>query len=320
MIVVWRVTEVCNLACAFCAYDRRLRRVRRSADPQAIRAFGAVLADYQQSSGDPMLVSWLGGEPLRWAPLTELTRHFRDELGLHLSTTTNGTTLAERGMREHLLAYYRELTVSVDAIGIAHNQLRGWSGGFGAIRAGVKALVAERGASALKLRANVVLMRDTIGGFPALCDELARWGIDEITFNQLGGRDRPEFYPANRLLPAQIDALRAELPELASRLASGGVRLAGGDAYLERFAATARGEAWAVENCRAGERFLFIDERGLAAPCSFTSDEYGIPIAAIASADAIRSLPAEFARQRLKQRPGACRDCHSTQVFAKFAA
>ena len=320
MIVVWRVTEVCNLACPFCAYDRRARRIRNSADPQAIRAFGAVLAEYQQASGDPVLVSWLGGEPLRWAPLADLTRHFRDDLALHLSTTTNGTTLHERSVRKHVLDYYRELTVSVDAIGDTHDRLRGWPGGFEAIRDGVKALVTERGTNALKLRANVVLMRETIGGFSALCEELAGWGIDEITFNQLGGRDRPEFYPANRLLPAQIDALRAQLPQLASRLADRGVRLAGGDAYLDRFAATARSEARAVENCRAGERFLFIDERGLAAPCSFTSDECGIPIAGITSADAIRSLPAEFARRRLPHRPSACRDCHSTQVFAKFAA
>ncbi len=320
MIVVWRVTEVCNLACAFCAYDRRVHRTRRSADAKAIRAFGAVLAKYQRASGDPVLVSWLGGEPLRWAPLAELTRHFHDDLGLHLSTTTNGTTLQERETRRHLLDYYRELTVSVDAIGGTHDRLRGWPGGFGAIRAGVKALAAERGTSALKLRANVVLMRETIGEFPALCDELAGWGIDEITFNQLGGRDRPEFYPANRLLPVQIGALRDVLPGLASRLACRRVKLAGGDAYLDRFAATARGEAWPVEDCRGGERFLFVDERGLAAPCSFTSDEYGIPIDEITSGNAIRSLPAEFARRRMISRPAACRDCHSTQVFAKFAA
>jgi MoaA/NifB/PqqE/SkfB family radical SAM enzyme len=266
------------------------------------------------------MVSWLGGEPLLWAPLPELTRYFHNDLGLHLSTTTNGTTLRQSEVREHLAAHYRELTVSVDAIGGAHDRLRGWPGGFAGIRDGVKALARERGSAALKLRANVVLMRATITAFPELCEELATWGIDEITFNQLGGRDRPEFFPANRLLPAQVDALRAELPDLAKRLAARGVRLAGGDAYLDRFAASARGEPWRVDDCRAGERFLFIDERGFAAPCSFTAEECGIPIAEITSADALRSLPAEFARRRMARLPAACRDCHSTQVFAKFAA
>src|SRR5688572_19047034 len=69
MIVVWRVTERCNLSCAFCAYDRRVRRPRQDADPASILAFGAVLADYQHRTGDSVLVSWLGGEPLIWPPL-----------------------------------------------------------------------------------------------------------------------------------------------------------------------------------------------------------------------------------------------------------
>jgi len=320
MIVVWRVTEVCNLACAFCAYDRRARRPRRNADPQAIRDFGAVLAKLQQTSGDRVLVSWLGGEPLLWAPLADLTRHFHEDLGLGISTTTNGTTLHLPQTRAHILAHYRELTVSVDALREAHDRLRGWPGGFSAIRAGVNALVAERGDAPLKLRANVVLMRDTIAGFGALCEELASWGINEITFNQLGGRDRPEFYPANRLLLAQVETLREELPDLTARLSLRGVRLAGGNHYLDRFAASARGEAWPMEDCCPGERFLFIDENGLAAPCSFTSEECGVPISEITTPAALRVLPAEFARRRLARRPAACRDCHSTQVFAKFAA
>jgi MoaA/NifB/PqqE/SkfB family radical SAM enzyme len=93
MVVVWRVTERCNLACKFCGYDRELTRPRNDADPQLVRSLGSVLAEYQRATGDSVLVSWLGGEPLLWAHLANLTRTFREDYRLRISTTTNGTCL-----------------------------------------------------------------------------------------------------------------------------------------------------------------------------------------------------------------------------------
>ena len=68
MIVLWRVTERCNLACGFCAYDRRVRRGRESAAAETVLRFARVLGDWQRSSGERVLLSWLGGEPLHWPP------------------------------------------------------------------------------------------------------------------------------------------------------------------------------------------------------------------------------------------------------------
>ena len=192
MIIVWRVTQTCNLSCPFCGFDRRLRRVRRNADVETVARFGAVLSDYQRATGDSVLVSWMGGEPLLWPPLRELTEHFTRRLGVRVSTTTNGTPLASAAVREHIAEHYSELTVSVDGLGAVHDDLRGWRGGFAHLRRVIPMLVAERqtrGRGPL-LRVNVVLMRDTISGFERLSSELADWGIDEITFNQLGGDDR----------------------------------------------------------------------------------------------------------------------------------
>ena len=120
------------------------------------------------------------------------------------------------------------MTVSVDGLRDFHDAVRGWRGGWEKLRAGVRALVAARAhaGAPLKLRANVVLMRDNLAQFAALCDALAGWGIDEITFNQLGGRDRPEFFPAHRLTAADVAALRDALPALRASLAARGVRCA----------------------------------------------------------------------------------------------
>ncbi|HEX8906817.1 MAG TPA: radical SAM protein, partial [Longimicrobiaceae bacterium] len=312
----------CNLACPFCAYDRRLQRPRATADPARVAEFGAVLADYQRATGDRVLVSWLGGEPLLWPPLAALTERFAGDFSLRVSTTTNGTPLASAAVRAHVAEHYAELTVSVDGLAPTHDRLRGWVGGWEKMRSAVAALVTERAVRGcdLRLRANVVLMRDTLAELEPLCHELAEWGLDEITFNQLGGNDRPDFFPAHRLRPEDGDWLAINLPRIRAEMAERGVTLAGGDGYLRRIRASTRGERIAVADCGPGEQFLFVDERGMCAPCSFTAGAYGIPLAEIGSAEALLRLRARFAEARRLRRAAPCDDCHSTHVFEKFAA
>src|SRR4051794_13943018 len=112
LIVVWRITERCNLGCAFCAYSRTLERTRSEADPVEMRRFGKVLADFQQATGQRVLISWLGGEPLLWSALGEVSEYFTGTLGLALSTTTNGTALAKPRIRGLLATHFSEITVS----------------------------------------------------------------------------------------------------------------------------------------------------------------------------------------------------------------
>jgi MoaA/NifB/PqqE/SkfB family radical SAM enzyme len=320
MIVVWRVTEQCNLSCPFCGYDRRVRRVRRNADVATVMAFGAVLADYQRATGDRVLVSWLGGEPLLWPPLRALTEYFTSRLGLRVSTTTNGTSLGSAAVRAHISEHYAELTVSVDGIGRVHDDLRGWRGGFARLTRDVPMLIAERDARGHgpRVRVNVVLMRGTVTAFEALCDEVADWGIDEITFNQLGGQDRPEFLPAHRLEPRDVEWLSANIGRMRERLAQRGVRLSGGADYIRRLRATADGHRLPILDCAPGERFLFIDESARLAPCSFTEGEYGIPVQEIDTWQAVLHLRQRFSEMRVASRAACCDDCHSTHVFEKF--
>jgi MoaA/NifB/PqqE/SkfB family radical SAM enzyme len=317
MIVVWRVVDSCNLACPFCAFDRRLPFARTCADPAEILRFARVLADHRARTGGDVMVSWLGGEPLLWQPLADLTLALR-ALGLDISATTNGTTLGSADVRRHLCDAYRELTISVDGFSAFHDPMRGWRGGFAKLRAWVPRLAraARACGSPLRLRANVVLMRQNVGSFPALCEELAGWGIREITFNQLGGRDRPEFYPAHRLRPQDVETLAAQLPRIRSRLS--GAILIGGENYLARISTSARDERNPVEDCRPGESFLFIDETGRISPCSFTSLDYGVDVRSVRTAADLAALPSRFRQQRLARRSVQCDDCLSTQVCDKF--
>ena len=320
MIVVWRVTTRCNLSCPFCAYDRTLPFARSHASPETIRTFLGVLADYQDRHDDPVLVSWLGGEPLLWPALSALTIH-ATALGLRVSATTNGTTLGSDSVRRHVLDHYSELTVSLDAAGPAHDSLRGSPGLFAALRANVSSLASARLASsrALKLRINTVLLRSTIGEFPALVREIAGWGVDELTFNALGGRDRPEYFSAHRPLPEQLARFAAQLPALRAECAPHGLTLAGSPAYLDRLHSASADTPRPVVDCHPARRFLFIDEHGRVSPCSFTTDTLSTSITELRTAADIAALPLHFSAARTARRPRVCDDCPSTQVFDKFA-
>jgi MoaA/NifB/PqqE/SkfB family radical SAM enzyme len=261
-------------------------------------------------------VSWLGGEPLQWPPLAALAVSFR-ELGLALSVTTNGTALGAPAVREHLLDHYAEVTVSVDGLGSLHDEVRAWPGGFAFLRRAVTALAAEksRRGQGPRVRVNTVLMRDNVGSFETLCLELAGWGIEEITWNALGGNERPEFYAAHRLRPVDVTRIAAALPRLRAALAGRGVRLLGGPRYLERMEATSESRTLPVADCGAERRFLFVSLEGRVAPCSFTANDIGLPLGSI---DTVSGLAGRLHDARLGARPRACDDCHSTQVFGKF--
>lgn len=318
MIILWRLTTLCNLACRFCAYDRTVPQPRVHMPAVEVQRVAGLFADYHQRTGYPVLLSWLGGEPLLWPGLLPLSQRLRQQ-GLRISMTSNGTRAWQDGAAPALAEAFDEITFSIDAPGALHDALRGWPGGARKLERAIRALARQRGARAApRLRANVVLMHATVEHFPALCLQLAEWGVDEITFNQLGGRDRPLFHRQQALTVADVAQLRLQLPALVQRLAGRGVRLHAHDAYLDRFQASARGIALPMAECEARRPTLFIDEQGRIGACSFTVDTHAIASSDLRQVEDIGTLRERLRQQRRERPATVCNDCPSTQVFAKF--
>jgi len=316
LVVVWRVTTRCNLSCGFCAYDRSLPFPRHDTDEASALRWGESLAALARERPGGVHVSFLGGEPLLWEPLGRVARHLVS-LGLSLGITSNGVGLARPALRELVLDCFDELTLSIDGVGSRHDDVRGWPGGYQRLSTTITEIASEkqRRGKGPRLRVNVVLMRENIGEFAELARAVAGLGVAELTFNRLGGRDRPEFFAAHRLEPDQLQRLERDLPKLRQELAHFGLSLRGGGAYLERLLSLERAEPVAVASCEPGQRFLFIDEHGRAAPCSHTLERYGE-----LAERSLSELPRRFlARQRMT-RAEVCDDCPSTQVFEKFEA
>lgn len=315
-VVLWRVMDQCNLACPFCAYDRRLAFPRRSANPAEVARMIDLLAAWQDQSGRPLVLSWLGGEPTLWPALSEMSLRAA-QAGLRQSLTTNGTTLGSAEIRQLLAGRMAEVTISVDAMGNMHGALRGWRGAFDKLAEWVPHLVTDA-KGGLRLRANVVLMRQTIAEFPELCAALAGWGVRTITFNQLGGRDRPEFYPEHRLRPEDIALFAKQLPALRKSMPD--VQILGGEAYVGRIISSTANEPLPISGCRVAEDFLFIDEVGQIAPCAFVGDHFSTTTGDLRSTDDLFALTRHICTRQRADPAAACRNCMSTQQFSKFAA
>lgn len=62
LVVSWCVMDTCNLACSFCAYDKRLAFPRSVAFSAELSRMIKLFAEFQNSSGRKVLLSWLGAE------------------------------------------------------------------------------------------------------------------------------------------------------------------------------------------------------------------------------------------------------------------
>ena len=264
------------------------------------------------------MVSWLGGEPLLWPQLSRVSEILYGELSLSLGITTNGMRLHLPEVCSLLARRFEQLTVSIDGFADFHDRVRQAPGSFAHIRSALKDYLAHHAPPDQVVRVNTVLMRGNIDQFETFCEEIASWGVRELSWNQLGGNDRPEFYPANRLLPEQVRTFATKLPSIRARMKSMGLRIVGSEQYLRRIEATAENRLIAVADCDPGDTFLFIDEQFRASPCSFTSQAYGIPLDQFESAESVARLPSLYRQLREKERASPCADCHATHVYSKF--
>ena len=312
LIVLWRVFTFCNLDCAFCGYARSEKIPRVAVPFSEIERVGSLIADYQQTTGTQVLVSWLGGEPLLWPDVRKASQVYRS-LGLKVSLTTNGTTLGQPEVQRLVLENLSEVTISLDIHGPTHDEYRGRET-FAAIVAATRQLVALRNQwqAPLRIRINAILMRDNVqfvSAFIALLDEI---GVDEVTFNELGGIERPAFWRSHRLEPQHVDLFVQQLAHAAPER----LRIVAAPLYLERLRASAEGRKLAATSCQAIGRFLFVNEQGLTGPCPFIVDRVGRSIATVRTAQELFALANDFSRA---QGDGPCLDCKSTFNFGKFA-
>ncbi|MBN2711387.1 MAG: radical SAM protein [Planctomycetes bacterium] len=210
-IVVWNITQQCNLRCLHC-YSHSSENIRASWDDlEKGYAFIDSLADY----GVPVLL-FSGGEPLFHPHLFEWVAHARAKK-LHVVISTNGTLISEEKAARLKELNVDYVGVSLDGLEKVNDRFRGKAGAFREALTGIR----NCRAAGLKVGLRFTITahnKDDLGG---VFDLLVEEDIPRACFYHLAYAGRGGAMQDADLTPqetrAAIDLLVARTRELYRR-------------------------------------------------------------------------------------------------------
>jgi len=174
-IVVWNVTNRCNLACEHCYIRAEDRNYANELTTEEAKAFITDVAEMQC----PVLL-FSGGEPLVRADVYELSAFARDN-GLRPVLSTNGTLITPAVAAKLKDAGIEYVGVSVDGLPETHDRFRGRKGAFDEALAGIR----NADAAGLKTGARFTAHEGNAAELAELLDLVAERGIPRFCLYHL---------------------------------------------------------------------------------------------------------------------------------------
>ncbi|RDZ48301.1 radical SAM/SPASM domain-containing protein [Haloferax sp. Atlit-19N] len=168
-VLIWEVTQACDLACDHCRADATPARH----PDELTTAEGTRLLDQAREFGPGQLVVLSGGDPLARSDLVDLVEYGTD-MGLRMTLTPSGTSsLTSETVAALADAGVKRMALSLDgATAASHDAFRGEGGSFEQTVAAARA-AREAG---LPLQINTTVCAETVDELPALCDLVADLG------------------------------------------------------------------------------------------------------------------------------------------------
>ena len=270
MLVIWEVTQACDLACVHCRASAQPERHPQELSTQE----GFRLLDEIRSFGEPLMV-FTGGDPLKRPDLYDLIR-YSVSLGLRTNVTPSATPLLTADAIENFKeAGISRLAISLDGPDAAtHDDFRGIPGTFD------RALFALRHARDIGLdtQLQTTVTRRNMARLPELA-EIARevrtrmWSLFFliVTGRALEGDD---------LDAAEYEQVFGFMYEL-SKTAPFGIKTTEAMHYrryvAQRIKAehgateneNAKGVAWRTAGVSDGKGFVFVSHTGEIFPSGF---------------------------------------------------
>ncbi|MFA9518274.1 radical SAM protein [Halopenitus sp. H-Gu1] len=266
VVLIWEVTQACELACRHCRADARPAR-----HPDELStAEGKALLEDAASFGEGQLVVLSGGDPLAREDLLELISYGTD-LGLRMTITPSGTrSLTPERVEELSNAGIERMAVSLDgATRESHDAFRG-EASFADTVAAAEAAAAE----GLPLQINTTVCADTVGELPAIRERVRDLGavLWSVFFLVPVGRGRV----LDPIAPERAEAVMEWLGEVA-REERFGVKTT--EAPFFRRVELQSGENTTAPRRRAGitagRGFAFVSHTGEVYPSGFLPESAG---------------------------------------------
>lgn len=192
-VVVWNVTQRCNLHCIHCYSSSKNREYPNELTTEEGRNLLRDLADF----GVPTVL-FSGGEPLMRPDLLELAEYAR-EIRLRTVLSTNGTLIDSTSAERVVAAGFSYVGISLDGLAGVHDKMRGQKGAF---EASVRALRALRDLG-MRVGVRFTMHKGNVDQLPAIFDLLEEEQIDRCCIYHLAYSGRGERIKSLDLEPAE---------------------------------------------------------------------------------------------------------------------
>lgn len=174
-VVVWNITQACNLRCVHC-----YARAKAAGGPDELTTDeGLALIDDLAEFGSPVML-FSGGEPLMRPDLTSLIKRAVRN-GMRAVISTNGTLITpdKAGELKDLGLSY--VGISLDGLAEVNDRFRGVTGAFDQAVAGIR----NCRAAGLKVGLRFTINKRNAAEIPAIFSLLEDLGIPRICFYHL---------------------------------------------------------------------------------------------------------------------------------------
>lgn len=175
-VVVWNMTQRCNLKCVHC-YAHAVEPSNHK-DPISTDQAKAMIDDLAQFGAPVILFS--GGEPLVREDLVELAKYATSK-GMRAVISTNGTLITKAKARELKEVGLSYVGISLDGAEAVHDKFRGVTGSYKQALKGVENCQAE----GLKVGLRFTINKRNASEIPHLFDLIEALEVPRICFYHL---------------------------------------------------------------------------------------------------------------------------------------
>ena len=174
-VVVWNMTQACNLKCVHCYAHAKAR----GGPDELTTDQGKRMIEDLAAFGAPVML-FSGGEPLMREDLTELIRHAVKN-GMRAVISTNGTLITRDKAAELKDLGLSYVGISLDGLKDVNDAFRGVPGAFDMAVAGIRNCLEKN----LKVGLRFTVNKRNASEIPAVFDLLEQEGVPRICFYHL---------------------------------------------------------------------------------------------------------------------------------------